>query len=632
MTVLLLAALTLVPQASRDVRHDTSPPLRSIRLPQAIRGEREMPRPSALPGRSPARDGEPGLPASPPARAPFDDLVGPLVAFEGTGNLNGRVPPDTAGDVGPHHVVEWVNLSFAVYDRAGTPLYGPVPGSTLWAGFGGRCEASDGGDPIVLYDALADRWLVSQLAFAWPQDFHQCIAVSATADPTGPWHRYDFPFSPTILNDYPKFGVWPDAYYLAVNQIEEPGDLWRGQGVLAYERAKLLQGLPAQVVSFDLYAVNPKFGGALPSDLDGPLEPPAGAPNVFVEVDDDAWGWPSDRLTLWNFHVDWANPSASTFGLAGQPNAVLDLTAAGFGFDADLCGYSSACIPQPGGSKVDALSDRLMWRLAYRNFGTHEALVVNHTVDVDGTDRAGVRWYEIRNPANAPTLHQAGTWSPDPTHRWMAGAAMDGAGGVALAYSAADPATFPSIRYAGRVATDPPGAMAQGEGTLVAGTGAQTGARRWGDYASLTVDPTDDCTFWVLHQYVATTGSLPWQTRVGAFRLPDCGQCPLVGIPSLAATKESGGTRLTWTATPRAATYDVIEGRLSTLRATTGDFVQAVTACPAIDLAATTFLATGPDPAVGDAAFWLVRATRNGCRGTLGETSGATARDEAGCP
>lgn len=625
------AALPVVVEA---IRHDTSPPLRSLPpIPPQALSDRLSPRPP-FPNRA-GRSTDPFSPAldpalSPEALADAGPMPPPLVSFEGVNNRNNKVPPDTNGDAGPAHYVQWVNLSLAVWDKRGNLLYGPVDGNTIWQGFGGICETHNNGDPIVLHDPLADRWVLSQLAFDWPHNFHHCVAVSATPDPTGAYHRYDFFFHDDVLNDYPKMGVWPDAYYVAVNQFLAETQEYRGQGALAYERSQMLVGGPARVVYFDLFAVNPAFGGALPSDLDGPLPPPEGSPAFFVEVDDDAWGWEADRLSLWRFHVDWADPSRSTFGVAGQPDAVLDLTAAGYAFDSDMCGYATACIPQPGGAKVDALSDRLMHRLAYRNLGDREVLTANHTVDVDGTDHAGIRWYEIRDPGGAPYVHQAGTFAPDADHRWMASVAMDGAGGIAAGYSVSSSTTYPSIRYAGRLASDPPGTLPRTEATLAAGTGFQTGASRWGDYSSMSVDPTDDCTFWYTQEYYTTTSGFTWQTRVGSFRFDSCRNCPLLGLPVLSVGKKPLGTRLEWSAAANAAAYDVVEGELGALRSTGGDFSSSVRSCLADGLEATSLDVEEADPPPGGAFWYLVRPVLGLCQGSYDEEAPSLAgsRDE----
>ena len=505
------------------------------------------------------RSGHPPLPlrqARPKQRQPDAALQTstPLIAapptlfnFEGVHNVDAVLPPDTNGDIGPNHYVQWVNSTFAVFDRAGNVLYGPAAGSTIWDGFGGPCETQNDGDPIVLYDHLADRWLLSQ--FALPNNFfgllfapfYQCIAVSQTPDPTGAYYRYQYQFSK--LNDYPKFGVWPDGYYMAINQFS-PGSLqFAGQGVAAFDRAAMLAGRPATMVYFDLSSVDPNLGGMLPSDLDGP-SPPPGAPNVYAQVDDDSQGYSTDRLQLWQFHADWAAPANSTF----TGPSILPVTP----FDSNLCAYARSCIPQPGTTvKLDALADRLMYRLQYRNFGTHDSVVVNHTVDVDGADHAGVRWYEVRNPATAPVVHQQGTFAPDALHRWMASAAMDSAGNLAIAYNAGGAALSPSIRYTARLASDPPGVLGQGENDLIHGSGSQThSASRWGDYSMLTVDPVDGCTFWATAEYMAVTSPAGWQTRVGAFRLPGCGNAgPPPDAPAgLSATAISNRRiNLSWT-------------------------------------------------------------------------------------
>jgi hypothetical protein len=637
------ARAKLAPRVAWAESHDISPPLRSI-PPVAGRAVSDEPSLNlVLPGRVGARSGTGAVDACyvPEAAPVLVPMPPPLASFEGVPNRNNRVPPDTVGDVGPRHFVQWVNLSLAIWDKSGALLYGPVNGRTLWAGFGGICETHDNGDPVVVYDGLADRWLVSQLAFDWPGNFHECIAVSETGDPTGAWYRYDFPWSATTLNDYPKFAVWPDAYYMAVNQFDGGTQGWRGQAAAAFERERMLLGQPARMVVFDLYDVNPGYGGQLPADLDGPIPPPAGAPAWFAEVDDDAWGWGSDRLQLFEFHVDWSDTSLSTFGLGGNPDAVIDLTAAGLSFNSDLCGYARACIPLPGGYAVDALSDRLMWRLAYRNFVSWEALTASHTVDVDGLDHAGIRWYEVRGlDTAAPFIAQAGTVAPDSDHRWMGSLASDGAGDMALGYSVASSATYPSIRYVGRLASDPPGTMPRGEGTLAAGAGSQTGALRWGDYSSMSVDPADDCTFWYTQEYYSASGPYPWQTRIGAFKFDSCGTCPLLGVPVLSAARETSAVALSWTTASNAGAYDVIEGDLMALRANGGLFAPSVTGCRADGLTTTSLLLAGPDPAPGGASWYLVRAKRGVCRGTLGDVAngGSSPRDAglggatAACP
>lgn len=470
---------------------------------------------------------------SPQASMPTPDFN-----FEGVSNIDGVLPPDTNGDVGPNHYVQWVNLSLAIWrldrvNHTATRIFGPVPGNSLWNGFGGACETSNNGDPIVLYDHLADRWFISQFALPYfpSGPYYQCIAVSQSGDPSGAWYRYGFLFSNTKMNDYPKFGVWPDGYYMSVNQFTG-GNTWGGAGVAVLERDKMLIGQPARMVYFDLEGVDERFGGMLPADLDGP-PPPTGTPNYFVEVDDSTWIGPQDALRIWEFQVNWLNPNLSTFGISGSPNDTLPVA------NFNPISYR---IPQPGTSiGLDNLGDRLMHRLQYRYFGGFQTLVTNHTVDANG--RAGVRWYEVRDEGSGWMIKNQGTYvgsGSDMAHRWMGSAAMDGGGNLAIGYSLSSDSIYPSIAYAGRLATDPPNTLPQGEVMLKVGTGSQTHtAGRWGDYSMLTVDPTDNCTFWYTSEYLTTTSPASWQTRIGSFTFPSC-----LGGPkgSLQGTVTSGGS------------------------------------------------------------------------------------------
>ena len=486
----------------------------------------------------PRREGSTAPPSftDPVLQGPTAQVGAPTTGanFDGVNNVNGVLPPDPSGAIGPNHYVQVVNLSLAVWDRSGTMLKGPVNINTLWQGFGGACATTNNGDPIVLYDRVANRWMVSQ--FALPNypigPFYQCIAVSQTGDPLGAWHRYEFFISQTKLNDYPKFGVWPDGYYMAINQFncKVTGCSWGGQGAVVFERDKMLLGQAAQMVYFDLFTIDSNLGGMLPSDFDGPA-PPAGAPNYFVEVDDNTWLYSPDQLQIWEFHVDWSDTAKSSF----THTPAMNLSTAAF--DSNLCGYSRNCIPQQGTNrKVDAISDRLMYRLQYRNFGTYQALVTNHTVDVNGADRAGIRWYELRNPGSGWSINQQGTYSPDSTHRWMGSIAMNKLGDIALGYSKSSTSVYPSIYATGRLSGDAAGVMTQAEIPIQNGSGSQTHTSgRWGDYSHMTVDPADDCTFWYTQEYYATTGSAPWRTRIGSFQLRNCGGVHDVAVTSVTA-------------------------------------------------------------------------------------------------
>ncbi len=444
--------------------------------------------------------------------------AGPLVGVTGGLNFAGvgqgdygfsdqYAPPDTVGAVGATQYVQWVNTYFAVFDKttgAIAPGF-PKPGNSIWAGFGGGCQTNNDGDPIVQYDKLANRWILTQFSVS-TTPYLQCVAVSTTPDATGSYYRYAFSYGTTQFNDYPKMGVWPDGYYISYN-IFNNGQTFAGSKVCAFDRNSMLSGAAATQQCFQL---STSYGGLLPSDLDGVTAPPAGSPNFFMNFG-------ANSLNLWKFHVDWANSANTTLtGPTSIPVATFSAACSGGG----------ACIPQPGTSnKLDSLADRLMYRLAYRNRAGVESLLVNHSVTV-GSKRTGitsVRWYEIRNPNGTPTVYQQGTLgTSDSIHRWMGSIAMDKQGNIALGYSASSSSVNPSIRFTGRLVTDALGTM-QTENIIQAGGGSQTGTlHRWGDYSAMTVDPVDDCTFWFTTEYLKTSGSFNWSTKIASFKFPGC--------------------------------------------------------------------------------------------------------------
>ncbi len=488
----------------RDYKHDVSPPLRDIPPRPIGPGNRTN---EANDNRSIPLYGHKDLP-DPIVQRFMGPLAmpTPILSFEGidiNGGCGGCLPPDTNGEVGPNNYVQTVNSAVQVWDKTGTSLMGPVAINTLWTGFGGSCETRNDGDPVVMYDQLADRWLISQFTDATP--FSECIAISTTPDPTGAYHRYAFALSPVNFEDYPKFGVWPDGYYMSANQFDNH-TTWAGPRPYVFDRAKMLLG-QAATFQTTANALGDTVAPILPADLDGSTLPPAGAPNYFL-----GFGSP---MPFYEFHVDWAVPANTTF------TNPTNVTNTGF---TELCPSNKSCVPQPGTTVgLDGLADRGMFRLAYRNFGTHQSLVGNFSVDV-GAGQAGVRWYEIRNPGAGATLFQEGTYAPDATSRWMGSVAMDRDGNLAVGYSASSGTLFPSLRYAGRLANDPVGQLTRGETTLFTGLGSQTNdASRWGDYSNLTLDPIDDCTFWYTNEYNPATGDANWQTRIGSFRFPGCG-------------------------------------------------------------------------------------------------------------
>jgi hypothetical protein len=446
--------------------------------------------------------------------APDVAMPNPILSFDGIGfpgvSCN-CAPPDTDGEVGNTQFVQMVNEGFQIFNKAtGATVAGPTGISALWAGFGGVCETSGHGDPVVLYDQMAQRWVISQFAGgSIPTD--ECIAVSQTSDAAGSYYRYGFHLGSNFF-DYPHFGVWPDAYYMAMNIFNSSGTALLGPQAFAFDRNAMLQGLPATFVTPGITG-GPGEESFLPADMDGLLPPPLGAPGIFVEYPGGG------TYKTWHFHVDFATPGNSTFTVAGSP------AAAGF---TTLCPSSRNCVPQLGGTgsnAIDGIGDRLMFRLAYRNFGDHEATVGNFTVSSGGV--AGIRWFELRNATGTPTLFQESTYQPDTTWRWMGSAAMDTLGNLALGFSASSASINPQIRYAGRLANDPVGTLTQADAHLFDGTGSQQGTNgRWGDYSDLTVDPVDDCTFWYTSEYYTTNASFNWKTRIGSFKFPNCSLTP----------------------------------------------------------------------------------------------------------
>jgi len=330
------------------------------------------------------------------------------------------------------------------------------------------------------------------------------VAVSQTADALGAYNLYAFNYG-SVFPDYPKMGVWTDAYYISFNMFN--GNTFAGAKACAYDRAAMLSGAAATQQCFQL---STSYGGLLPADVDGATAPPSGTPGIFM-----ARG--TSQLYRWLMHVNWTNPSASTFSSTPTSLPVASYAAACSG---------GTCIPQAGTSqKLDSLADRLMFRLAYRNFGTYDSVVVTHSVQIGSTHKGGnaaVRWYEVRNPATANAVYQQGTYNPDTTSRWMGSIAQDKQGNMALGYSVSSSTMHPSIGYTGRLATDPASTMGT-ENSIVQGTGSQLpNLSRWGDYSAMTLDPDDDCTFFFTTEYLKANGTFNWSTRVASFKFPSC--------------------------------------------------------------------------------------------------------------
>lgn len=445
------------------------------------------------------------------------------------------VPPDTVGDVGIDVYVQAVNTVFAVYDKdTGDRVFGPASQSDLYNPVTqSTCASHDDGDPIVVYDETADRFVLSQFALDVPGNrYYECIAVSKDGDPTqGDWHAYQFEYPKRFLNDYPKFGVWPDGYYASFNQFKKTsrGFVWRGAGAIAYERDQMLLGNNADQIYIDLWDVRQDLGGMLPSDWDSPDAPPAGMPNLFLmfDADDAFWGYPDDKVEFWAFHADFTTPLNSTFthvNLDGRPAIGLPVA----NFNPWVCGAPKfACIPQKKSSlKLDTISDRLMNRLQYWNDGTTQHLVVNHTVK-SNDGGAGVRWYDFQNAtqdanSTAWTVGKQGTFGPGALNRWMGSAAMNDQGDLAVGYSTSSKRKFPGIGVAARTTADAAKTLGA-ERRFFRGTGSEKGNfNRWGDYSAMSVDPTDHCTFWYTQQYYTRTNQWRWATRIQPFTVSPC--------------------------------------------------------------------------------------------------------------
>ena len=454
------------------------------------------------------------------------DMAAPSLLASFDGNATGSEPHDPVGDVGPTYYIQATNsgggtLVNIINKSTNTSV------STFTLDSLGSNECATGlGDPIILYDELAGRWFLSE--FSQKADERLCIYISETSDPLGNYYHYNF-LAANAFPDYPKYGVWPDAYYLGTNETATT--------VYALERADMLNGAPAATVSFNVADLAGfSFQMIPPADLDGITPPPSGAPGYFLRHRDDevhnvgSNDPTEDYLDLYAFSVDWATPANSTF------NQIASLATAEF--DSDLCGLSSLnCFPQRDSSvTLDPLREVPMWRLQYRNFGSHETLVGNHVTDVTGGDQGGIRWYELRKVGGGSwNLYQEGTYSVGLLNRFMGSIAMDGSGNIGLAYSVTGSSVYPSIRFTGREAGDTLGTMAA-EQTIYNGTGPTGNGlsdNRWGDYSSLNLDPYDDCTFWYTMEYGANGTR---RTRIASFKFNSC----VPRAPDFSGSSKSG--------------------------------------------------------------------------------------------
>jgi len=504
--LLVAAAAQSGPIVTHDLYHDTSAPVRDYASSQENSAVHPLERPRPL------RRPLPGPISQGPDAAEQAFTLSRVSAtlgfdFDGIPNVaNGTligVPSDSNLSVGGTQVVEVINTAYEVYDKAtGQSFFPPQQISTLFTGMPGLCGQGVTfffSDPVVVYDKIAGRWVISIVAYdSTGSTGNECVAISATSDATSRYYRYAFGFGTNAFNDYPKLAVWPDAYYASYN-LFTPANVY-GMAC-AYDRTAMLVGKPTKVVCFK----NPNEFAFLPSDLDGKTLPPSGEPNFFVDLFD------TTSLHLYRFHVDFTTPHNSTF------TGPVSIPVKSF---APACG-GGICIPQQGTKQqLDSLGDRLMFRLAYRNMSTHESLVVNHSVRASLAP-AGVRWYEIRDPNQTPTVFQQSTFTDGDKSVWMASIAMDKAGDIGLGFSQSSSSIHPAISFTGRVPSDPLNTM-ELPALIFAGNGSQIGTNRWGDYSGLAIDPVDDCSFWYVNQYYPANSGFNFHTRVASFKFPTC--------------------------------------------------------------------------------------------------------------
>lgn len=437
------------------------------------------------------------------------------------GEASGNNPSDNSMAVGPDHIVEIVNSRMAVYtkqgdlfDETGRVLYGPIGTNVLFAGFGGQCELRPNGDAVVRYDQLADRWLyvmpLFRRAATDPSEpsgpYGMCYAVSTGSNPLGPYYRYEY--ERPLFPDYPRPAVWPDGYYVPTST----GDDVIEKHACVVDRTRMLRGEAAT----EQCIIIPDVNFLNNADIDGQGLPPAGAPNIMMatggtQLRED---FEDDGIYAWDFHVDWDDPDNTR---VSDPRKI---EVAPYHY---LCnGQLTRCVPQPDTDmRLDAQGDKIMQRLVYRNVNGHESIVAVHSVNT-AAGGGGVRWYEFRlDERRRVQLHQQGTYAPDGFYRWMGSPAMDRQGNIGIGYSFGGAPNYAGQRFAARLADDPPGLLTFHETVLVHGQASQTSTLRWQDYTQMSMDPTDDCTFWYVGDYLKE-GAPAYTTRIGAFRLPGC--------------------------------------------------------------------------------------------------------------
>lgn len=423
-----------------------------------------------------------------------------LVNFNG---LGGGFPPDPSGAAGLDHYVQAVNTAYRVWNKDGSAVSGQPPSgfplNNLWPG------ASNDGDPIVMYDKHADRWVITQFQVSGNKIL---FAISQSTDPLGSYFTYEYTFNQ--FPDYPKYSIWSDGYYMTANS-------W-SQNVAVFDRQKMLAGDPdAGVIRLNFPSgVAYQFRSVLPADADGTL-PPYGTPNYLFHIQDDSWSGVSfDHIKVFKFQTNWDNPSSSTVTISQSiPTAPFNANFTSSWND----------IPQPGTTqRIDAIATILNYRAQYMRWTNYNTVMLCHVVDVNNANaiaskRAGIRWYELRQYGEDADweIYQQGTYAPGNEHRWLASIAMDKYGDIAMAYSIASSTMYPSLAFTGRYSWGTLGEMTQAEFMAVEGTGSQTGGNRYGDYAHMSLDPADQSVFWYTGEYLGNNGAR--RTRIFSFRM-----------------------------------------------------------------------------------------------------------------
>jgi hypothetical protein len=489
-----------------------------------------------------------------------------ILNFDGTNSLGGYDPLDPNGMVGPNHYVQAVNTDYQVFSKTGIALTAAIDFQTLFPG------STDDGDPIVMYDRFADRWIITEFQSnpAGGNENELLFAVSKTNDPTGAYYLYTFEPQASDYADYPKYSIWADGYYETCN--------CDNQKVTVYERAKMLLGDTSAgfivIPSFSDPNTSSSGGFFCPQTLyaDGTL-PPYGSPQYLFYFTDDNWGAGfTDMLHIYKVTADWTNKTGTLSNydsLVPQP------------FDSYFTGGTEKDISQPGtNNKVDALDGFFSYRIPYIRWGSYNAAVMCYPVNTgsSSTRVAGVRWYELHQDTTTAkwSIYQQGTYSPsDGVSRWNPAIAMDANGSISLAYSVSDPTSvYPGASFTGRRKCDTLGTMSLTETIGIAGSSAWTSDNRWGDYSHTSVDPSDGITFWHTNQYIGAGNSL--NARIFTFQISPCAASGIATINGNAGSGLSAfqsGNQLNVKAVnlPADDNADVslydLEGRLITVKA-----------------------------------------------------------------